>query len=389
VNTNPAGDTIATILRHDTKATSYKLALVRALTDLAVAFPDVGVDDRPVAVPLRLLADQWIAYFWPFAAPDAPIAQGQRATRDGATRQDMRFRPALTALRVAWEGAAGGPGDPADGFAAVAELRVPRRAATLPTAVRAAHEAAVAAIATALRMPIRYAGQGEWGIFARPGPLHDHRTAVIPIPGASPTDTCLVVDAPLWRTFRAMALWVDALCIHEWALFTERVTMRDDRPVDRGMAYRLLTAEPAARRPLTWERNQIRVLLLEGATFTCPWTGRSLAGETPYALDHLLPVAVLPINELWNLAPADPRFNTVEKRDRLPSTTRLAAALPHLTGTYLTYARSPTLGRALREDAALRFSRLPDDASAFPHGVARAAVGFIEGFARARNLARF
>lgn len=365
MNTNPAGDTIATILRHDSTVTSDKLTLVRALTDLAIAFPDVGVADRPVAVPLRLCADQWSAYCWPFVAPDAPIAQGQRATRDSTTRQDMRFRPALT------------------------ELRVPRRAAMLPTAVRAAHEAAVAAIATALRLPIRHAGQGEWGIFARPGPLHDHRMAVSPIPGASPTDTCLVGDAPLWRTCRAMALWVDALCIHEWALFTEHITARGDRAVDRGMAYRLLTAEPTARRPLTWERNQIRVLLLKGATFTCPWTGRSLAGETPYALDHVLPVAVLPINELWNLAPADPRFNTVEKHDRLLSTTRLAAALPRLTGTYLTYACSPTLGRALRENAALRFSRLPDDASAFPHEVARAAVGFIEGFATARNLARF
>jgi hypothetical protein len=57
----PPGDAIAAILRHDTKVTSYKLALVRAMTDIALAFPDVGTNDRPVAVPLRLLAEQWVA----------------------------------------------------------------------------------------------------------------------------------------------------------------------------------------------------------------------------------------------------------------------------------------------------------------------------------------
>jgi hypothetical protein len=33
-----AGEVIATILRHDTRLTSYKLALVRAVNDAALAF---------------------------------------------------------------------------------------------------------------------------------------------------------------------------------------------------------------------------------------------------------------------------------------------------------------------------------------------------------------
>ncbi len=113
---NLPGDAIAAILRHDTEVTSYKLALVRALTDVTLAFPDVGMEDRPVAVPLRLLADQWVAYYWPFVDPAAPIAQGQRAARPGeeTPRQDLAFRPALTALRAAWEEATGVAGDPAD-----------------------------------------------------------------------------------------------------------------------------------------------------------------------------------------------------------------------------------------------------------------------------------
>ena len=44
---------ISTILRHDSKQTSYKIALLRALNDLVLAYPDVGRDGCDVAVPLR------------------------------------------------------------------------------------------------------------------------------------------------------------------------------------------------------------------------------------------------------------------------------------------------------------------------------------------------
>jgi hypothetical protein len=58
------GSTISTILRHDTKVTSYKIALLRAINDVVLAFPDALSGDHDVAVPLGLLADHWIAYYF-------------------------------------------------------------------------------------------------------------------------------------------------------------------------------------------------------------------------------------------------------------------------------------------------------------------------------------
>ncbi|MBA3533057.1 MAG: hypothetical protein H0T73_14125 [Ardenticatenales bacterium] len=118
--------TISTILRHDAKQTSYKIALVRAINDVALAFPDLHTTEQDVAVPLRLLAEHWIAYYWPFMDPAAPILQGSRARRGAELRHDMAFRPALTRLRTAWQ-AIVNVSSPADGFYLVGELRVPRR----------------------------------------------------------------------------------------------------------------------------------------------------------------------------------------------------------------------------------------------------------------------
>jgi hypothetical protein len=64
-----AGKVISTILRYDRKVTTYKLALVRAINDVALSFPGLGDKGRDVAVPLPMLAEYWVAYYWPFVEP--------------------------------------------------------------------------------------------------------------------------------------------------------------------------------------------------------------------------------------------------------------------------------------------------------------------------------
>ena len=86
---------------------------------------------------------------------------------------------------------------------------------------------------------------------------------------------------------------------------------------------------------------------MEGTAFTCLWTEKPIAQGIAYDLDHILPIAVYPTNELWNLVPADPDFNSHKKRDRLPTAERLAVATPHLEQTYLSYGGSFSSSRIL------------------------------------------
>lgn len=103
---NP-NQTISTILRHDAKVTSYKIALLRAVGDVVLSYPDLRNHDHAVAVPLRLLAEFWAAYYWPFVEPLRPILQGPRAqaatTNTGKPKSDMAFREPLTDFRRHWE----------------------------------------------------------------------------------------------------------------------------------------------------------------------------------------------------------------------------------------------------------------------------------------------
>jgi hypothetical protein len=369
---------ISSILRHDSKQTSYKIALLRALNDVVLAYPDLRFDGRPVAVPLRALAEAWVAYYWPFTAATAPILQGVRSRVDGRWRHDLSFRPHLTALREAWE-AIYGPSGAAGGWHLTDHLRVPRKRDAYPTALRKLYGDTLQRIAVALRQPIQYAGEGRWTVFAAPRRLREVE-GTVPLPGSHPGDVCVVVSADLWGAFRDVSLWVEALCIHEWSLFTERVS--DD--ATRGEAYALLTERPDNRLPLDWERNRIDLLIDEGARFACPWTGRPLQ-RAAYQLDHIVPVSVYPFHELWNLVPADARFNMHQKRARLPGSEALRMAEPRLEQTYRLYGGSGELTRALIADVAVRFSRV----EAVPAAVARAVTDLVESIAAARNVARF
>jgi len=380
-----ASKVISTILKHDRKVTSYKIALLRAINDVVLSFPDVITFQKDIAVPLRLLAEYWVAYYWAFVERDRPIFQGQRSERDGTLRNDMEFREKLTQFRAAWEEYNGNLSHPADGFFVINELRVPRKRATYPAALLQAYTQATQAISRTIEMPIRYAGPGNWSVFEKPALYDTLRDRTIAIPGTQPKDKCLVIPATLWQTFQVMSLWVEALCIHEWCLFTERMTQQ---PSDRGVIYTLLTARPDNRRPLTWEANNIDLLLMEGKEFRCPWTEKPIIQGVPYDLDHLLPISVYPINELWNLLPADPEYNRHTKRDRLPKPERLQRAQPHFVQGYECYGASDALALALREDVSLRFASLMD-AGGFSQAVAGAVVGLIEQVAESRNLERF
>jgi hypothetical protein len=368
---------ISTILRHDSKQTSYKIALLRSLNDVVLAYPDVGHDDRAVAVPLRMLAEAWVAYYWPFMDAAAPVAQGIQSLLGERPRQDVAFRAHVTELRRVWEGIYG-PSGPAGGWLLVEHLRVARKRAAYPPALVRLYERTLTSVATAMRQPMRHAGPGEWSVFSPPRPLRD-LDGVQALPGARPADACLVVPADLWSAFRDVSLWVEALCIHEWSQFTERVS-----EMARGEAYVLLTERPDNRLPLDWERNQIDLLMLEGRLFSCPWTGARL---TPghYDLDHIVPLVVYPFHELWNLVPSQPAFNRNRKRARLPSDDAMAAATPRLVDTYACYTGSDALAQALRADVAVRFSRR----DARPEAVAASVRSLVSSIGVARNVARF
>ncbi|MFB9992671.1 hypothetical protein ACFFLM_11900 [Deinococcus oregonensis] len=370
-----ARDTLAALLRRGAKINTYKFALIRALNDLALDHPLLPAGD--VVVPLRRVAERWLVYYWPFVG-QVPILQGTRGLRAGRLTQDLSFRPALSALRAAWEALPGTDDAPAAGALLLADYRVGRRR-LLPELQRQTGQV-LTLIAQAVKQPVRYAGgAGPHALFSLPGPAGQQ--GGVTLPGTLPTEAAFTVPAALWQALQEGSLWVEALCLHEWCLFADRLPQ--DTPVTRGDLFTLLTAPPAGRVPLTWERHQVKLLMLEGRVFQCPWTAQILQPEH-FALDHLIPVSAQPINELWNLLPSDPAHNSHVKRQRVPELERLQQARLHLGVTYGHYEAGALLSPVLRRDVQARFGQ-----ALVPGRLAHEAASLADRVAQARNLPRY
>jgi hypothetical protein len=216
-----SGRLISNILRHDSRTASYKLALIRSLGDVVLGFPHIGEGHAHIADPLRLLASFWVGYYWPFVNAANPIRQAHHASN----KQDISFRAPLTELRQQWTKLVPNV-RPADGFFLSAELQSSHRRSMYPPELLIAYDNTIKAIVHALRQPIRYAGSmGEHSVFLPPqrwSNLRKSNKTIVPLPSTSPNDKCILVDPELWRSLCDLSLWIEALCIHEWSLFTEK-----------------------------------------------------------------------------------------------------------------------------------------------------------------------
>jgi len=385
---SPAGQEISSILRHDDKRTSYKFALLRSVNDVVLNYPSLSTSGEDIGVPLQRLAEYWIAYYWPFVEPDRPIYQGRRDRKpSGGRKNDIKFRPHLTKLRQIFESSHDLSPGPQAGFFLIDEMRVDRKRDTFEETLISQFCKTRNAVKEAIKMPIRHAGPGHWSVFEQAVPAKEIEKDVIFVPRTKPSFECIIVRNDLWESFRELSLWIEALCIHEWCLFTENYVPGSE--YRRGSIFELLTARPDNRVALNWERNQINILLMEGEHFVCPWTGKSLKNKKNYDLDHILPLSVYPINELWNLVPSDPHFNQHKKRDRLPSLAALSEARPRIAQAYDQYQKQSELNRALRSDLSSRFATIDVEASSLSQDAAEAVASLVDQIGTYRNLSRF
>jgi hypothetical protein len=99
-------DEIETIISHDRKDTTYKIALLRALCDIAQN-EHLAVQwwaDGFVSVPLRLVAEKWLFYYWPIIESDVgsrKVAVPQKRGREENVM--LGFRKSMRELIVHYQ----------------------------------------------------------------------------------------------------------------------------------------------------------------------------------------------------------------------------------------------------------------------------------------------
>lgn len=295
-------DQIESILNRDRKEATYKLALIRALAEIATqeARSAVWSGAGTVGVPIHRIAERWLLYYWPLLAHPDKIPQSRAEAAGG---KPIKFRSALSMLMepFAQQGA----------YSGLTAWHLARTSNQLDAISHSRLQAALRSIAETIRSgPVTFSGSG---LGAGPVFGYDKKSKLV----LMPTD--------LWREFSLLGHWIADAVVVRWAALTRQIAHRQD--MDAGDVLPLLLAKPEATRSV----QLARAVYLEAGVSSCTWSARPLKGT--FAVDHAIPFALWGNNDLWNLVPADPRVN-LSKSDKLPATELLEESKSRIVASW-------------------------------------------------------
>ena len=302
---------VESILNRDRKDATYKLALFRALAELAQTEHHLAIftrDDK-VKIPVEAIADKWLLYYWPIFASDTFICQ-KNGECPGSVKPVAIRKPlkelidnfgvgGLTAFHADWKS--------------------DRLAGGLLATLQKARSKLKQTVWT---MPVRFAGGGDdFSVFQ-----YDAK------------DQTVSMRADLWRELCLTGSWIHDATILRWAELTERLSkgaLKASQVLDC-----LLTIPDPGRKV-----GEAKSCFKDMAEKKCVWSEKELQNDH-FEVDHALPFSLWRNNDLWNLFPTAPQVNRL-KRDRLPTHDLLHARRDLIVGCW----------RGLHEAMGVRFVR--------------------------------
>ena len=283
-------DQIETIINRDRKSATYKLALLRALCEIAQT-ASLQVRWHPsdmVSVPLGLIAERWLYYYWPLV--EAGINQN-RGKPEAFRRElhslleEFRFLNGLDGFHTAFQNY------------------------QLTTIQKKLLDATLRKIANTIVVgPVKFSG----------GAL-DQEDAFFSYAAANKSDSLQGLEslgrihfrADVWREFCLVGHWIGEAIILRWAELAHSISKKE-----LSLILEKLLIRPESQRDVT----MMRKLYASLDNLESEWTGRPLRATgtegTGFAVDHVIPFSLWHNNDLWNLLPADAKVNG-QKSDRI------------------------------------------------------------------------
>jgi SAM-dependent methyltransferase len=278
-------DLIEGVLNRDQKTATYKLALFRALAEIAsTEFEQARWGgDGIVGIPVSRVAEKWILYYWPLCASPDFIPQIRSEAIAGG--KPIAFRALLDKLIALYEGTGG-----------LTRFVLDQRADTLPPAARPLLVQLQRKIEqTIVAGPVAFAGGSlaAGRLFSYHAPSKEIR-----------------FSTEVWRELSLVGHWIHDATLLRWAELTSAITKGVVKP---SAVIDLLLTVPLPERDV----DAARATYQQQPLLRCVWTGDPVRSGR-FDVDHIIPFSLWRNNDVWNLVPAGPAANS-SKSDKLPA----------------------------------------------------------------------
>jgi phage repressor protein C with HTH and peptisase S24 domain/SAM-dependent methyltransferase len=291
-------DQIESVISKDKKDATYKIALLRALCSIAQTENQAvrWANDKYVEVPLGLIAEKWLFYYWPLIELDPDNNTVIIPQKRGLEKNKrIAFRTPLLQLIKAY--GAGGIN------AAYADFM----AAKVPRDLKCYLDQTINKIsATIVSGPVTYSGGGQQPHFRFQGRQTANGQCF------DPRSTCaklcyIRVPVAMWRELCLIGQWIGESLILRWAELTHEIS---NKCVPVTQVIERLLIHPEADRDVQFARS----IFEKQFDLECVWTRAPLRKD--WHVDHAVPYSVWHNNDLWNLFPCSKRANS-DKSNKL------------------------------------------------------------------------
>ncbi len=277
-------DQIEAILNRDRKTATYKLALFRALSEIATMEFDQArwLGDGMIGIPVASICEKWLYYYWPIV--DSPVFIPQIRGETPLCAMPIAFRASLLELIQRYRSLGG--------FTRfVLDYRSQRLSGEAASLVERLF---VQIRNTIVKGPVAHAGGSlDFGRVFQ----YDSRKKEVRL------------SAAIWRELSLVGHWIQDAVILRWAELTSNISKKQVRTSD---AIELLLTTPIPERDVVDARSIYGRL----SDKECTWVGIPI--PKTFEVDHIIPFSLWRNNDLWNLVPTSPSVNAA-KSDKLPS----------------------------------------------------------------------
>jgi len=277
-------DKVESVLTRDRKTATYKLALIRALSEIALTEFKLAkwLPGGKVEIPISAIAEKWLYYYWPLfeSSTFIPQARGEKII----CSKPVAFRALFGELIDHYRKIGGLVRFVLDLRSNRLSEEDSRVAGALLKKIRN----------TIITGPVTYAG----------GSLESGRMFSF----NSRSDS-VTIDSDFWTELSLTGYWIKDAVVLRWAELTHELSRQTTKPSD---VIDMLLSTPMQERDVF----DARKVYSDIHDKKCVWTDASL--QSRFDVDHIIPFSLWHNNDLWNLMPALPVINS-QKRDKLPA----------------------------------------------------------------------
>jgi len=294
---------ISKIIERDSKSTTYKYALLRGTIDIIQDnSPFIEIHKEVVEIPLGLLIEKWMVYYYPILDSNVLIPQ------INGENSKLAFQTNFLSI-IKYYNDRGGLS------AFYNDIRIKGISKEIN---KEFYELVKVLKSNIVKNPMQFIGnsinKSYYSIYKYQNNSSLKNSEIQNASWLINSCGSFTIPIEYFEAFKILGSFISGTdnILFKWADFS--VNARQKK-INNGAVITEILKNPITERDVLSSKALYKSILKEAGEIICVWTGKKI---NSYDVDHVMPFSILKNNDLWNLLPAQSTINK-NKRDKIPS----------------------------------------------------------------------